>query len=88
MTAEQCLNLIAGEIYFAKGNFGLKMAARNYYDKHPDEFTLEQLSELIAISRNTDFNPQKNPENFQKLTSQIQAKILAFEAKERIDPKK
>lgn len=46
---EEILELYLNTIYFGSGSYGIKDAAKNYFDKAPDELTLSECALLAGI---------------------------------------
>ncbi len=54
-------------INFGAGNYGIKDAAKFYFNKEPSELTLEEASLIVGIPKNpTYYNPVTNFENAKK----------------------
>ncbi len=58
---EQILEWYLNTIPLGESNYGIKAAAKDYYDKELDELTLRECASLAAITRNpTRYNPRRN----------------------------
>lgn len=63
-TKEQILNMYLNTVYFGSNAYGIKAAAKTYFNTTPDKLTYEQSACLVGILKaNTYYNPKKNPEN-------------------------
>ncbi len=61
---EEILTLYLNTVYFGNHAYGIKMAAKRYYNIEPKELTYEQAASIIGILKaNTYYNPIRNPEN-------------------------
>ncbi|MCQ2218104.1 MAG: penicillin-binding protein [Paludibacteraceae bacterium] len=61
---EQILNMYLNTVYFGSNAYGIKAAAKTYFNTTPDKLTYEQSACLVGILKaNTYYNPKKNPEN-------------------------
>lgn len=63
-TKEQILNMYLNTVCFGSNAYGIKSAAKTYFNTTPDKLTYEQSACLVGILKaNTYYNPKKNPEN-------------------------
>lgn len=61
---EQILQMYLNTVYFGSNAYGIKAAAKTYFNTTPDKLTYEQSASLVGILKaNTYYNPKKNPEN-------------------------
>ncbi len=82
-------NMYINRIYYSDGVYGLKTAARYYYDKELSELTLPQMALLAGLPQQPNgYNPYDYPENAKKRRDtvlylmQYHGKITEEEAKE------
>lgn len=61
---EQILQMYLNTVYFGSNAYGIKAAAKTYFNTTPANLTYEQSASLVGILKaNTYYNPKKNPEN-------------------------
>lgn len=61
---EQILKMYLNTVYFGSNAYGIKAAAKTYFNTTPAKLTYEQSACLVGILKaNTYYNPQKNPDN-------------------------
>lgn len=66
-TKEEILTMYLNTVTFGNNTFGIKSAAKTYFNTTPDKLTYEQSACIIGILKaNTYYNPIKNPENNKK----------------------
>ncbi len=64
---EDILTMYANTVDFGNNSFGIKTAARTYYDTTPDSLTIDQSAVLVGLLKATSsYNPRKNPERSQQ----------------------
>ncbi len=63
LSKERILELYLNEIYFGDGNYGVKAAARAYFDKDLDELTVAEAALLAGLPQAPSrYSPTRNPE--------------------------
>jgi penicillin-binding protein 1A len=63
-TKNEILNLYLQTVEFSENSFGIKSAARTYFNKTPDSLHVEEAAVLIGMLKgSTWYNPRRNPEN-------------------------
>lgn len=66
-TKQEILTMYLNTVTFGNNTFGIKSAAKTYFNTTPDKLTYEQSACIIGILKaNTFYNPIKNPENNKK----------------------
>jgi|GEM_PF-6624 Membrane carboxypeptidase/penicillin-binding protein len=66
-TKQEILTMYLNTVTFGNNTFGIKSAAKTYFNTTPDKLTYEQAACIIGILKaNTYYNPIKNPENNRK----------------------
>lgn len=66
-TKKEILMMYLNTVTFGNNTFGIKSAAKTYFNTTPDKLTYEQSACIIGILKaNTYYNPIKNPENNKK----------------------
>lgn len=64
---EEILTMYLNTVTFGNNTYGIKSAAKTYFNTTPDKLTYEQSACIIGILKaNTYYNPIKNPENNKK----------------------
>lgn len=62
-TKDQILEMYLNQIYFGKGAYGIKSAARIYFGKDVDKLTLQEAALLAGLPKAPSYyDPYKNPE--------------------------
>ncbi|MFM9051094.1 MAG: transglycosylase domain-containing protein [Bacteroidota bacterium] len=63
-TKEEIIALYLNTVEFSSNAFGIKSAARTYFNKNPDSLSIQEAAVLIGmLQAPTKFNPSRNPEN-------------------------
>lgn len=63
-TKRQILTMYLNTVYFGSNAYGIKAAAKTYFNTTPAKLNREQSACLVGILKaNTYYNPKKNPEN-------------------------
>jgi penicillin-binding protein 1A len=63
-TKDEILNLYLQTVEFSENSFGIKSAARTYFNKTPDSLRVEEGAVLIGMLKgSTYYNPKRNPVN-------------------------
>lgn len=63
-TKQEILTMYLNTVTFGNNTFGIKSAAKTYFNTTPDKLTYEQAACIIGILKaNTYYNPIKNPQN-------------------------
>lgn len=61
---EEILTLYFNTVYFGNHAYGIKMAAKRYFNLNPNELSYEQAATIIGILKATTYySPIRNPEN-------------------------
>lgn len=61
---QEILTMYANTVDFGSNAYGIKTAAKTYFDTTPKELTTDQSAVLVGLLRATSFyNPKTNPEN-------------------------
>ena len=88
MSKESILELYLNSIYLSQGTYGVKAAARLYFDKDVSELTLLESVAIAAITQApTKWDPVQNPDNNQKRRNIILREMLkqGYIGKEEFD---
>lgn len=63
-TKEEIIAMYLNTVDFGSQAFGIKSAAKTYFDKTPDSLNIEESAMLVGMLKApTKFNPVRNPEN-------------------------
>lgn len=87
---DEILEAYLNTIDFGAGNYGIKEAAKYYFNKKPNELTIEESTLLVGIPKNPSYyNPITNFEASKKrqltvLTSMVKNKYITEEEKNNI----
>ncbi len=66
-TKEEIIAMYFNTVDFGNNSFGIKTAARTYFNKSPDSLKIEEAALLVGILKApTYYSPIKNPENARK----------------------
>ncbi|NVN93889.1 MAG: transglycosylase domain-containing protein [Bacteroidetes bacterium] len=66
-TKEEIIAMYFNTVDFGSNSFGIKTAARTYFNKSPDSLKIEEAALLVGILKApTYYSPVKNPENAMK----------------------
>ncbi len=63
-TKEEIITLYLNTVPFGDNVYGIRNAARTFYQKNPDRLSIDESAVLIGMLKaSTYYNPRKNPEN-------------------------
>lgn len=63
-TKEELIAMYLNSVEFGSNAYGIKSAARTFYNKTPSELTLEEAAMMVGVvNKPTRFSPVKNPAN-------------------------
>jgi len=66
-TKEEILAMYLNTVDFGSNSFGIKSAARTFFDKTPDSLNIQESALLVGILKApTKYSPNRNPENAKK----------------------
>jgi len=89
-TKEEILEAYLNTIDFGAGNYGIKEASKYYFNKEPNELSIEEATILVGIPKNPSlYNPISNFENSKErqllvLDSMVKNKYITKEEKDKI----
>ena len=64
---EEIITMYANTVDFGNGAYGIKTAARTYYNTSPDSLTVDQSATLVGLLKATsNYNPKRNPQRSMK----------------------
>lgn len=76
---EEILTMYLNSVDFGKNSFGIRMAARNYFDLSARELNVQQAATLIGLLKATTFyNPVRNPDKSKKRRNDILGKLKKY----------
>lgn len=71
------LTLYANTVDFGNNAYGIKTAAKTYFNTTPDSLTIEQSAVLVGMLKaTTTYNPITHPENARKRRNQVLANMV------------
>jgi len=69
---DEILEMYVNTVYFGNHSYGIKAAAKSYFNQTPEKLTYEQSATLVGILKATTYyNPIRNPENNKKRRNDI-----------------
>lgn len=69
---EKILEMYVNTVYFGNHSYGIKAAAKSYFNQSPDKLNFQQSATLVGILKATTYyNPIRNPENSKKRRNDI-----------------
>lgn len=75
-TKQQILEMYFNEIYFGNGAWGIAQAARQYFDKNPEELTDTESAVLAGVPKNPGrYNPLGKPEDVRQRRNTVLARM-------------
>ncbi len=75
-TKDEILELYLNEIYFGERAYGLKVAAKTYFNKEPSQLTLAECALLAGLPKApTFYNPFRNPESARERRDVVLARM-------------
>lgn len=78
-TKEEILTMYLNTVPFGSNSFGIKAAARTFFNKHPFELTLEESAMLVGIVKApTRYSPVLNPDNSFWKRNQVLGKMFRY----------
>lgn len=76
-TKEEIITMYLNTVDFGNQAFGIKSAARVYFNTTPDKLTIPQAAVLVGIQRGvTRYSPTKNPERSQSRRNTVMALMV------------
>ena len=69
---EEILEMYVNTVYFGNHSYGIKAAAKSYFNQSADKLNFQQSATLVGILKATTYyNPIRNPENSKKRRNDI-----------------
>ncbi len=77
LSKQEILELYLNRIFFGISAYGISAAAKQYYDKHPDQLTLAEMAMTIGLlpAPNT-YNPLRSPERALAMRNRVLRRML------------
>lgn len=74
---DECLSYLANKSYYGHGYKGISQAAKGFFQKKPNELSVDEISMLVAATiEPTTYNIKTPDAKLMKKTNQIKAKLL------------
>ncbi|MEI7803056.1 MAG: transglycosylase domain-containing protein, partial [Bacteroidota bacterium] len=78
-TKEEIINLYFNTVAFSDNSFGIKSAARTYFNKLPDSLRVEEAAVLVGMLKgNTLFNPRRNPKRSMDRRNTVMEQMVKY----------
>lgn len=62
-TKEEIIAMYFNEVFFGSNSYGIKSAAKTFFDKEPSELNIQESAMLVGVvNAPTRYNPKNNPE--------------------------
>lgn len=75
---KEILTMYANTVDFGSNAYGIKTAAKTYFNKTPKELTTDEAAVLVGMLKATTFyNPRSNPENSKARRNQVLANMVS-----------
>lgn len=79
-TKDEIINLYLQTVEFSENSFGIKSAARTYFNKPPDSLKVEEAAVLIGMLKgSTYYNPRRNPGNALKRRNVVLSQLSKYD---------
>lgn len=76
-TKEEIITMYLNTATFSSNSFGIKVAAKTYFNKAPDSLNLQESAILVGMLQNPSlFNPNRNPNNALRKRNEVLAKVF------------
>lgn len=77
---DELLNLYLNTVPFGENVFGIKVAAKRFFNKTPDELKIEEAAVLVGMLKgNTLYNPYRNPERSLERRNIVLKQMVRYE---------
>src|SRR5262249_14256447 len=78
-TKDEILNLYLQTVEFSENSYGIKSAARTYFNKTPDSLKVEEAAVLTGMLKGSNYyNPKRNPENALRRRNTVLAQMAKY----------
>ena len=79
-TKEEILTMYLNTVFFGSGTYGIKSAARTFFNTSPDSLKIEQAAILVGVLKApTYYSPIINPENALKRRNTVLGQMLKYD---------
>ena len=79
-TKKEIIALYLNTAEFGSNSYGIKVAAKTFFNKHPHELTVEEAATLVGLLKAvTYYNPHLNPENSQRRRNVVINQMLKYD---------
>ena len=79
-TKKEIIALYLNTAEFGSNSYGIKVAAKTFFNKHPHELTIEEAATLVGLLKAvTYYNPHLNPENSQRRRNVVINQMLKYD---------
>ena len=79
-TKEELLNLYLNTVPFGDDIFGIKVAARRFFNKAPNELSLEEAAVLVGMLKaNSYYHPGRHPKRAQGRRNTVMAQMVRYD---------
>jgi len=81
-TKEEIITMYLNTATFNSNSFGIKVAAKTYFNKEPDSLNLQESAMLVGMLQNPSlYNPKRNPNNALRKRNQVLDKVYQHKYK-------
>lgn len=79
-TKEEIIAMYFNTVEYGNNSFGIKAAAKTYFDTIPRDLRIEQAAILVGLLKaTTKYNPLRNPENATNRRNTVLAQMMKYE---------
>lgn len=79
-TKKEILKMYLNTVEYGSNSYGLKVAAKTFFDTTPDSLNLQQSALIVGLLQNPSlYNPVRNPNNALKKRNQVLGKLHKYE---------
>ena len=78
-TKQEIMKMYLNEVSYGNNAYGIRVAARTYFNKEPREVSVEQAAVLVGILQNPSlFDPRLRPENTRKRRNVVMSQMAKY----------
>ncbi len=79
-TKKEIIALYLNTVSFGSNAFGIKVASKTFFNKHPHEISVEEAATLVGLLKAvTYYNPHLNPENSQRRRNVVMNQMVKYD---------
>lgn len=79
-TKKEIIAMYLNTAEFGSNSFGIKVAAKTFFNKHPHDLNIEEAGILVGLLKAiTYYNPYRNPENSQRRRNVVINQMLKYD---------